>query len=163
ISGSLTGEAGVRASNYREMIKAHYELITPAYRQAWGDSFHFAVFSPGESLAEAVMATERWVGNETGCREGDTVLDIGCGLGGPALTIAEHTGANIVGVDLVEQHVEIARERAAERHLSGPTRFLCADGMDLPFADESFDHAYTFEAGCHMPDKAAFCREVARV
>jgi cyclopropane fatty-acyl-phospholipid synthase-like methyltransferase len=133
------------------------------YRQAWGESFHFAIFSGAETLKEAMLATERMVAEEGGFRSGMRVLDVGCGIGGPALSIAAHSGAHVTGVNIVEQHLEIARQGARDRGLTDSTHFQFADGMDMPFADGAFDAVYVFEAGCHMPDKARFYRECARV
>jgi SAM-dependent methyltransferase len=69
----------------------------------------------------------------------------------------------VTGVSLVEQQIAIARQRAGEHGLSEQTRFEVADAMSLPLADGSFDAAYVFDAGCHMPDKNRFIRECARV
>ena len=76
------------------------------------------------------------------------ILDVGCGVGGPALTIAAHTGAHVTGVDLVSGRVAIAMERASD-----PTDFVVGDMLDLPFDDNSFDGAYSFEAICHVPTR----------
>ena len=152
-----------RIENYKRLVRSYYNCVTDIYRQVWGDSYHFAFFSGAETRTEALLATERLVAEEGGFRPGIEVLDVGCGPGGPALTIAEHSGAHITGVDIVEQHIATARKRAAERALSDRTKFELADAMNMPFPAESFDHVYVFEAGCHMPDKAMFYRECARV
>jgi ubiquinone/menaquinone biosynthesis C-methylase UbiE len=159
----LAADPTARAANYRQMVVAYFDRVTDTYRRAWGDSFHFALFSGSESLADAMAATERGIADEGGFRPGMKVLDIGCGVGGPALTIAEHSGAHVTGVNIVPHQIEIARRRAAERGLADRTRFEVADGMSMPFPDESFDGVYIFEAGCHMPDKARFYGECARV
>ncbi len=153
----------VRENRYTEMVRAYFDRVTDTYREKWGDSFHFGIFSGSESLVEALLTVERMIADEGGFRPGMRVLDIGCGVGGPALTIAEYTGAHVTGVNIVERQVEIARERAAERGLADRTRFEVADGMRMPFPDGAFDAVYIFEAGCHMPDKAAFYVECARV
>ena len=159
----IAADPPTRVANYREMVVAYFDRVTDTYRRAWGDSFHFALFSGNEPLAEAMLATERGLADEGGFRPGMRVLDIGCGVGGPALNIAEHSGAHVTGVNIVPHQVDIARRRAAERGLADRTRFQVADGMSMPFPDDSFDAIYIFEAGCHMPDKARFYRECARV
>ncbi len=153
----------VRVTNYKEMVQNYYNLVTDTYRKNWGDSFHFALFTGSEKLHEALVATERMIANKGGFCPGMKILDIGCGIGGPALNIAEYSGAHITGITIVERHIEIARQRAAERGLSERTEFIFADAMKMPFADESFNGIYMFDAGCHMPDKAAFYKECARV
>jgi ubiquinone/menaquinone biosynthesis C-methylase UbiE len=159
----IAADPATRIANYRQMVVAYFDRVTDTYRRAWGDSFHFALFSGGEPLAEAMLATERGIADEGGFRPGLRVLDIGCGVGGPALNIAEHSGAHVTGINIVPHQIEIARRRAAERGLSDRTRFEVADGMSMPFSDGAFDAIYIFEAGCHMPDKARFYVECARV
>lgn len=159
----VLGDSEAREANYAELVPEYYDRITKRMRSSWGDSFHFAIFQGDESLAEAIHATECMLTDKAGFQAGMRVLDVGCGVGGPALTIAEHSGAHVTGVNITPDHIEIARERALERGLADQTEFLVADGMSLPFEDESFDGAYMMEAGCHMPDKARFYRELGRV
>jgi ubiquinone/menaquinone biosynthesis C-methylase UbiE len=160
---SVTVDPLLRVRHYRTMVRSYYECVTAAYRQFWGDCYHFALFRGDESREEATVTTERMIADEGAFHKGLTVLDVGCGLGGPTLNIAEYSGADITAVDLCEHHVRIASERARIRNLEDRVRFLVADGMHLPFADATFDRVYVFESGCHMPDKMAFCLECARV
>src|SRR5262249_11821883 len=94
---------------------------------------------------------------------GMRVLDVGCGVGGPALTIAEHSRAQVTGLNLVERQVAIARDQAAARGLSDVARFVAGDAMAMPFPDGAFDGLFIFEAGCRRPEKARFCAECAGV
>jgi cyclopropane fatty-acyl-phospholipid synthase-like methyltransferase len=159
----IAADPQARIANCQRMVVAYFDRVTDTYRRAWGDSFHFALFSGDETLPEAMVATERRLADEGGFRPGMRVLDIGCGVGGPALNIAEHSGAHVTGVNIVPHQIEIARRRAAERGLAERTHFELADGMSMPFPDGAFDAAYSFDAGCHMPDKARFYVECARV
>jgi ubiquinone/menaquinone biosynthesis C-methylase UbiE len=156
-------DPAARTTRYRAMVAAYYDRVTDFYREQWGESFHLAIFSGHETREEATRATERMIAREGRFGPGMRVLDVGCGVGGPALTIAEGTGAHVTGVNIVPRQVEIARDRAAFHGLTDRTTFQLADAMHLPFAGGTFDAVYIFEAGCHMPDKAAFYRECARV
>jgi sterol 24-C-methyltransferase len=146
-----------------QAVRSHYEALGELYRAAWGDSLHFAVFAPGEDRPDAVSATERMLADEAGMRPGMTVLDVGCGTGGPTLAIAAYSGAHVTGVDLVTGHVERARARAAELGLADRTTFLVGDATELEFADDSFDHVYAIESAYHAADKARLYGECARV
>ena len=159
----VIADPGARRARYAAMVGAYFERVTDIYRQYWGDSFHFAIFRGDESLAEAVQATERWLGERGGFRPGLEVLDVGCGVAGPALHFAERFGVRVTGVNLSGRQLGAARERVAARGLAGQVRLVLADGMRMPFADGAFDRIYVFEAGCHMPDKSGFARECARL
>lgn len=101
--------------------------------------------------------------DEGGFGPGMSVLDVGCGSGGPALTIAEHSGAHVTGVDLVPRHVELAGRRAAALGLADRTTFIEADATRLPFPAASFDHVYAIESAYHATDKPRLYAECARV
>jgi sterol 24-C-methyltransferase len=144
-------------------VRSYYELHGDLLRAAWGESLHFSVFSGSETRAEAAAATERMVAEDGGFGPDMSVLDVGCGSGGPAMMIAAGWQVDVTGVDLVPLHVERARERAAALGLAERTRFIEADAMSLPFADASFDHVYALESAYHAPDKRRFYAECARV
>jgi ubiquinone/menaquinone biosynthesis C-methylase UbiE len=89
------------------------------------------------------------------------VLEIGCGIATDGLEFAKN-GANYTGVDLTPQSVELAKERFG---LFGvPGRFEVANAEEkLPFADNSFDHVYSFGVIHHSPAPEKIVREIHRV
>src|SRR5205807_9603242 len=93
---------------------------------------------------------------------GDRLLDLGCGIGTPALRIAARTGASVVGVTINPHHVEIATEHARAAGMADRVSFRHANAMDLPFGDSSFDAVLAFESIVHM-DRPTVLREVERV
>lgn len=159
----LLHDTRVRTERYRTLIPEYYTRVTDAYRRGWSDSFHFASFLPGQSLEDALRTNETKLADLAGLRSGMHALDVGCGVGGPALTIAEHSGARVTGLNITAHQVAIARRRAAERDLSAQAEFIAGDAMEMPFPDEMFDVVYAFDAVCYMPDKDAFFRQCARV
>ena len=69
---------------------------------------------------------------------GMTLLDVGCGTGGPALRIAATTGCSVVGIDVHPDAIKTARSLAQERGLSERAEFRVADaGGVLPFASST--------------------------
>jgi SAM-dependent methyltransferase len=92
------------------------------------------------------------------------LLDVGCGSGGPALRLAERTGASVTGIDLVEEGIATASRLAEERGLADRARFVRADaGGPLPFADETYDAVVSIDVMCHLPDRLEILREWRRV
>ncbi len=82
------------------------------------------------------------------------LLDIACGSGGPALRIAERTGAHVTGVDINVGGITAARATARERGLSDRVLFEIVDAGDpLAFPDESFDAVMCIDAINHLPDR----------
>jgi ubiquinone/menaquinone biosynthesis C-methylase UbiE len=97
-------------------------------------------------------------------RAGSRLLDVGCGAGGPALRLAEATGARVTGVDVLEEGITTATRLADERGLGEYASFVRIDaGERLPFADESFDAVVSTDAICHIPDRPAMLHEWRRI
>jgi len=94
---------------------------------------------------------------------GAHVLDIGSGIGGPARYLAETFGVTVTGIDLTPEYVTLANALTARVGLSG--RVTCREGnaLALPFADGSFDGAYTIHVAMNIADKATMIREARRV
>jgi ubiquinone/menaquinone biosynthesis C-methylase UbiE len=94
---------------------------------------------------------------------GATVLDVGCGLGGPARHLAAEFGAQVTGIDLSQPFVDVARMLAERCGLGDRVQYRQADALDLPFADASFDHAWTQHVAMNIADRAGFYRNIHRV
>jgi cyclopropane fatty-acyl-phospholipid synthase-like methyltransferase len=93
-----------------------------------------------------------------------TLLDVGCGAGGPALRMAAATGCSIVGIDVHEQAIATATALARDRGLSDKAAFRVADaGGRLPFPDASFDAITCIDAINHFPDRPRLIAEWARL
>jgi sterol 24-C-methyltransferase len=92
------------------------------------------------------------------------VLDLGCGVGGPAREICRFSGAFITGVNNNAHQVGRAQTitRASGPYLAQHCDFTEANFMELPFGSGSYDHAYAIEATCHAPEPAACYAEIAR-
>jgi ubiquinone/menaquinone biosynthesis C-methylase UbiE len=101
------------------------------------------------------MASELRVG------PGKTFVDLGCGLGGPALFVAKDTRARLIGVDLSPVAAATATKRAAS--LSIDAEFRAASFLATGLPDASVDAAMSEDALQYAPDKLAAMREAARI
>jgi len=96
-------------------------------------------------------------------RAGMQLLDVGCGIGGPARYFASEHGCNLTGVDLTEEFVQVARSLTRMTKLEGSVKFEQASALRLPFKADSFDGAYMIHVGMNLADKAGVFKEVRRV
>lgn len=96
-------------------------------------------------------------------RDGDDVLDVGCGPGTITLDLAEAVGAgSVIGVDAVEVPLGTARRLARARG-DARTRFAVADIYELPYETGRFDVVHAHQVLQHLTDPIAALREMARV
>jgi ubiquinone/menaquinone biosynthesis C-methylase UbiE len=93
----------------------------------------------------------------------DDVLDIGSGIGGPARFIADRYGCHVTGIDLTPEFCQLARELTARVGLDDRVCFEEGSALAMPFADASFDAAYSINVAMNIADKAGFYAEIARV
>jgi demethylmenaquinone methyltransferase/2-methoxy-6-polyprenyl-1,4-benzoquinol methylase len=97
-------------------------------------------------------------------RAGQRVLDVACGTGLVAFTLAEKSECEVVGIDQSEAMLAVARAQLAQRpSLGSRVRFMQGEAERLPFGDGEFD-ALTFTYLLrYVDDPAATMRELARV
>lgn len=91
------------------------------------------------------------------------VLDLGCGLGGPARFAAKTSGAHVTGIDLTAEFVETGQALTRMTGLTDLVDLVEGSILDLPFDDNSFDVAYMIHVGMNIADKTGLAKEAARV
>ncbi len=91
------------------------------------------------------------------------VLDVGCGIGGPARTLAAEFGCRITGVDISEEFCTAARSLNELVGLSLHIEIRQADALALPVEDNSFDIVWTQHASMNIADKPGLFTEMYRV
>jgi ubiquinone/menaquinone biosynthesis C-methylase UbiE len=93
----------------------------------------------------------------------DHILDVGSGIGGPARYFADRFGCRVTGIDLTAEFCEVARVLTRAVGLDQRVVFEQGTALRMPFADASFDGAYSMNVSMNIADKRGFCGEIARV
>jgi ubiquinone/menaquinone biosynthesis C-methylase UbiE len=108
---------------------------------------------------EATLA----LGRQAGIHAGMHVLDIGCGVGGPARSLAENFGCRVVGVDLSESFISAAATLTSRVGLAPQVAFQYGDALELPFEAGCFDVAVMIHLSMNIRDKNSLFQEAHRV
>lgn len=116
------------------------------------DHFHARGFPATVELADRLPV-----------KTGHSVLDIGCGLGGPARYFAKRFQCTVSGIDITPAFVEAANKLTSLLGMEGQVSIEHGDGQRLPYPDGVFDGAYTQHVTMNVPDRARFFREAFRV
>ena len=94
---------------------------------------------------------------------GDTVLDVGCGMGGPGRFLVDRFGCSVVGIDVLPLRVDIAQALTDLTKLSDRITYHVADATDVPVEVGSVDEVWMLDVALHIRDKRALFAEIARV
>jgi sterol 24-C-methyltransferase len=108
----------------QEMVNYYYDLATDFYEYGWGDSFHFAHRFSTESLRESILRHEYYLASQLGLKPGQTCMDLGCGVGGPARNIARFSGAKITGLNNNAYQVKRATLKTEREGLTSLVKFV---------------------------------------
>ncbi len=117
------------AAHHYDLSHTLYDLFLDRDRQ-----YSCAYFPTGnETLEEAQNAKKRHIAAKLLLdRPGLSVLDIGCGWGGLALTLARDYGATVTGITLSSEQLAVARARAEEEGLADRVSFELMDYRAVP-------------------------------
>ncbi|TGO52599.1 hypothetical protein BCON_0138g00170 [Botryotinia convoluta] len=152
-----------RRKDYATLTRHYYDLATDLYEYGWSQSFHFCRFTPGEPLKQALARHEHYLALKMGLQQDQLVLDVGCGVGGPAREIAKFTGCKIVGLNNNDYQIERATRYAQQQGLAHRVSFTKGDFMQMSYPDNSFDGVYAIEATVHAPSLEGVYSEIFRV
>ncbi len=162
-----------------QKIQRFYDESSPLWERSWGEHMHHGYYgSTGQhkknrrqAQIDLIEEALKWAN----VRSADTILDVGCGIGGSTLYLAEKFSAKAVGITLSPVQAQRAGERANEKgialkawenfaDINAPAvQFQVADALATPFPDHTFDFIWSMESGEHMPDKQSFLRECYRL
>jgi SAM-dependent methyltransferase len=116
------------------------------------DHFHARGFAGTVELADRLPV-----------QSGQHLVDIGCGLGGPARYLARRFQCTVSGIDITEPFVVAANKLTALLRMEGQVRIELGDGQRLPYADAMFDGGYTDHVTMNVADRPKFFAEAFRV
>ena len=142
-----------------------FAAIEAALLRAGVDLDHLTVeaLSPLDHFHGRGAAATRELLHGLQLRETDEVLDIGCGIGGPARLAATEIGCQVAGIDLTAAFCEVARRLNERLGLGARIRIYQASATALPFPANRFACAYAQNVTMNIADKPAFYAEAHRV
>jgi len=114
-------------------------------------------------VVEAARRITRKLAEAIGLRPDEDVLDAGCGVGAPAVQLAEEYGVRVTGVTVSPVQAVEAQRRSERSEAASRVAFAHGDYNDLGFADESFDAVVATESLMHAGDLTTPLAEFHRV
>lgn len=150
-----------------QQIQQFYDASSGLWEDIWGEHMHHGYYGADgkeqkerrQAQIDLIEELLQWAQ----VQQAENILDVGCGIGGSSLYLAQKFNANATGITLSPVQASRASERAVEFGLQDRTNFQVADALNMPFEDNSFDLVWSLESGEHMPDKQKFLQECYRV
>ena len=150
-----------------QQIAQFYDASSGLWEKIWGEHMHHGYYEKGgtarknrrQAQIDLIEALLDWAG----VSRASQILDVGCGIGGSTLYLAQKYGAQAQGITLSPVQAARAIARSQEQGLASSVGFQVADALATPFADGQFDLVWSLESGEHMPDKRRFIEECYRV
>ena len=157
---------GNRGSGYdhTQTARDYYDLCSGLMIWGWGESLHFAPLTPDETLEESKVRHQRLMISKLEMQEGMTVVDVGCGVGGPMRRVVREAGVRVVGINISDFQLAKAKRLNAEAGLEHMVDYEACSFTDMSaIGDSTFDRGYAIESTCHAPDKQRAFAEIFRV
>lgn len=147
-------------------VATYYADLSDLYRHYGGEihGWHYGVWEEGISTHQAaLLRSNECLLRDAPVSAGTRILDVGFGEGGFSVWAAATTGAELTGITICSQHIDIARHHARKRGVSEKCRFLTMDLNQLDFPSDYFDIVVNQETACYAQSKQAYIDEVLRI
>jgi SAM-dependent methyltransferase len=146
------------ATGLTERIKSVLSTIAPE-----GRTLSFSQLAPLDQFhTRGILATQE-LAAAARLESSSRVLDLGCGIGGPARYLAATFGCTVTGIDLSHGFIDAATYLTARCALSDRVTFQVGDAVHLPFEDSAFDAVFLQHVAMNVEDRGALYAEVQRV
>ncbi|HAC62846.1 MAG TPA: 16S rRNA (cytosine(1402)-N(4))-methyltransferase [Cyanothece sp. UBA12306] len=155
---------------YFDILLEQLSLGDAAVQQAFGRHVHWGYWpnwnqadgSIGDFASAAEILCQR-VYKAAGVREGDILLDTGCGFGGTIASLNEQfQNLEMTGLNIDPRQLARAKEKVKPL-ANNKIAFVEGDACKMPFPDNSMDVVLAVECIFHFPSRAAFFQEARRV
>lgn len=152
----------------KEQIIDYYETCESDYRLLW-DLDHSQAMHAGywdehtRSLRDALRRENEILAAIAHIKQGEKVLDAGCGVGGSSIFLAQTYACQVMGITLSTKQVQTARTNAVRAGVDRLVAFEVNDYTCTNLPAESFDVVWALESVCHASDKRLFIKEAQRL
>ena len=106
-------------------------------------------------------ATDHFI-KQLGFSSTDTILDVGCGLGGAARYVASKFNCNVEGIDLTDEYIQTGNVLSSWVKLEGKVNLVQGSATAMPYENGKFNGAYMLHVGMNIEDKKKLFSEVGR-
>ena len=157
-------------SEHEKNIGRAYDNAWPQFIDFWGIDeslgIHLGYYEPGViRYKDQVLNMNKYIGYllELPKEESMKVLDVGCGVGGTSIYLAnKYKNINITGITVAEEQVHLATKFARQRNASNVNFSLCSY-LHTNFPNNHFDRIFALESSAYAENYYHFLDEMTRI
>lgn len=127
----------------------------------WGPHIHHGLWEANETPDQAQLQLTQRLIELAKIQPGSHIADIGCGMGGSSIYLAQALACHVVGVTLSPFQRRWASISASMKRVNPRPEFRCLDAEEAKFETESLDVVWSIECTEHLFDKPAFFKRCA--
>lgn len=146
-------------------ISHFWDQISPGWRILWGLHIHHGYYENGVSIDPhtAQETLIKKIINNLPITSGSKILDVGCGMGGSSLFLAENYDTHVTGITLSQKQVQMAEQLANSKNVKNVI-FKIEDALSMEsIPSNSFDIVWSLESCEQFYDKKLFLKQAYRV
>lgn len=152
----------------KEDIARYYDLSEVHYRKIWkldkSLSLHYGYWDNSvKNFHEALIKLNAVLAELAEIKEGEKILDAGCGIGGSSIWLAKEKNCKVTGISLNEKQIDKANALAKKFGIHEKILFEQKDYTSTFYPENSFDVVWAIESVCYADDKTDFLKEAYRV
>ena len=145
------------------LIKEHYDKVSPYYQKFWGNHLHHGYYLSGnESKEKAQENLIKVLVNKANIKKQSEVLDIGCGVGGTSVWLARNCGCKVTGITISPIQVKIAKNISSFETFKFKPNFIIADANNLNF-NKKYDILWAVEMTSHLNKRKEFFKKCVQL
>ncbi len=149
-------------------IADYYNQTLNHYKNWWkldtNLAVHYGIWDKDtKTFHDSLINTNKVLIDFADIKEGDVILDAGCGVGGSAFYLANNKNAKVEGITLSNRQYDYASKKCKELELEHAVKFSVQDYGQTNFPDSTFDVVWAIESITSSNEKEKFIKEAFRI
>ncbi len=143
--------------------RTYYDAFGHVYEGIWSAQIHTGYFDKDKPLEIACQDMNAYLASKAGLRQGERLMNVGCGRGGADRFLARQYNMTVTGIDISDRQLREAKIRATKEGLADKITYVQASMVGIPVSNEAYNYVWAQQSLFHCHDKAKALCEFFRI